>query len=71
MLNKQKLKTMGKIKIDTIGYLSKNIELTELEIFLIINHWYLSMTDEVWQNEAGMDLEEVLEQMIEQKFITE
>ena len=29
------------------------------------------MTDEVWQNEAGMDLEEVLEQMIEQKFITE
>jgi len=71
VLNKQKLKTMGKIKIDTIGYLSKNIELTELEIFLIINHWYLSMTDEVWQNEAGMDLEEVLEQMIEQKFITE
>jgi len=62
---------MGKIKIDTIGYISKNIELTELEIFLIINHWYLSMTDEVWQNEAGMDLEEVLEQMIEQKFITE
>ena len=71
MLNNQKLKTMGKIKIDTTGYLSKNIELTELEIFLIINHWYLSMTDEIWQNEAGEDLEEVLDEMIEQTSITE
>ena len=62
---------MGKIKIDTAGYISKNIELTELEIFLIINHWYLSMTNEVWQNESGMDLEEVLQEMIEEKFITE
>jgi len=62
---------MGKIKIDTAGYISKNIELTELEIFLIINHWYLSMTDEIWQNESGMDLEEVLQEMIEEKFITE
>ena len=62
---------MEKIEIDTTGYLSKNIELTELEIFLIINHWYLSMTDEIWQNEAGEDLEEVLDEMIEQTSITE
>lgn len=70
MLNKQKLKTMEKIKIDTSGYLSKNIELTELEILIVINHWYLSMTDEIWQNEAGEDLEEVLDEMIEQTSIT-
>ena len=62
---------MEKIKIDTTGYLSKNIELTELEILIIINHWYLSMTDEIWQNEAGEDLEEVLDEMIEQTSITE
>ena len=62
---------MGKIKIDTTGYLSKNIELTELEILIVINHWYLSMTDEIWQNEAGEDLEEVLDEMIEQTSITE
>jgi len=61
---------MEKIKIDTSGYLSKNIELTELEILIVINHWYLSMTDEVWQNEAGEDLEEVLDEMIEQTSIT-
>jgi len=70
VLNKQKLKTMEKIKIDTSGYLSKNIELTELEILIVINHWYLSMTDEIWQNEAGEDLEEVLDEMIEQTSIT-
>ena len=62
---------MEKIEIDTTGYLSKNIELTELEILIIINHWYLSMTDEIWQNEAGEDLEEVLDEMIEQTSITE
>jgi hypothetical protein len=62
---------MEKIKIDTTGYLSKNIELTKLEILIIINHWYLSMTDEIWQNEAGEDLEEVLDEMIEQTSITE
>jgi len=62
---------MEKIKIDTTGYLSKNIELTELEILIVINHWYLSMTDEIWQNEAGEDLEEVLNEMIEQTSITE
>tara|TARA_R110000787_G_scaffold33_3_gene116 strand:+ start:625 stop:813 length:189 start_codon:yes stop_codon:yes gene_type:complete len=62
---------MEKIKIDTTGYLSKNIELTELEILIVINHWYLSMTDEIWQNEAGEDLEEVLDEMIEQTSITE
>ena len=56
--------------IDTTGYLSKNIELTELEILIVINHWYLSMTDEIWQNEAGEDLEEVLDEMIEQTSIT-
>tara|TARA_R110001592_G_scaffold102342_2_gene289039 strand:+ start:2385 stop:2570 length:186 start_codon:yes stop_codon:yes gene_type:complete len=61
---------MEKIKIDTTGYLSKNIELTELEILIVINHWYLSMTDEIWQNEAGEDLEEVLDEMIEQTSIT-
>ena len=71
MYNNQKLKTMEKIKIDTTGYLSKNIELTELEILIVINHWYLSMTDEIWQNEAGEDLEEVLDEMIEQTSITE
>jgi hypothetical protein len=45
---------MEKIKIDNL-----KIELTEIEILSVVNHWHEEMHRDIFQNEYGHDLSEV------------
>jgi hypothetical protein len=54
-----------KLKIDTRGYTSKELKLTEQEVLLVVWHWHDTMIPDIFQNEYGQDLSEVCESEIE------
>ena len=43
---------------------SKIKKLTDKQLSKIVLYWYLKRTPDIWQNEDGHDLEEVLEQIV-------
>jgi hypothetical protein len=57
---------MKKFNIDGDGYLTKKeqLKLNEIQILSVVNHWYTRIEPNIFQDENGLDLEELVENQL-------